>query len=104
MRRSTTGWSVDLILFNNEIRAVILDYYKTIRPSQEPAFLDVDNIWRKGGSYKGKGKSKGHHKGRRRKGKYRQRLLQRIRQGQQRIQQPDRDLGLQRKRRTDRRI
>ena len=66
-----------------EIRAVILDYDKTIsafsRSTSEvstnynggAAPMDVDNIWRKGRNYKGKGKGKGHYKGSKSKGKYR---------------------------------
>ena len=53
-----------------EIRALILDYYKTISAFTRStsavgtnynggtAPMDVDNIWRKGRSYKGKGKGK----------------------------------------------
>ena len=61
----------------NEIRVVILDYYKTISAFSRAssavgtnynggtALMDVDNIWRKGRNYKGKGKygGKGHYKG-----------------------------------------
>ena len=69
----------------NEIRVVILDYYKTISAFSRAssavgtnynggtAPMDVDNIWRKGRNYKGKGKygGKGHYKGNKGKGKYR---------------------------------
>ena len=66
-----------------EIRAVILDYYKTISAfwrstsavganyNGGAAPMDVDNIWRKGRNYKGKGKGKGNYKGSKSKGKYR---------------------------------
>ena len=58
---------------HNEIRAVILDYYKTMlglsRSTSEP--MDVDNIWRKGRNYKSKGTGTGHYKGSKGKGKYR---------------------------------
>ena len=66
-----------------EIRALILDYYKTISAFTRvtsavgtnynggTAPMDVDNIWRKGRSYKGKGKGKGGYKGSKSKGKYR---------------------------------
>ena len=65
-----------------EIRAVILDYYKTISAFSRStsavgtnynggaAPMDVDNVWRKGRNYKGKGKGKGHHKGSKGKGKH----------------------------------
>ena len=33
--------------------------------------MHVDNVWRKGRNYKGKGKGKGNYKGSKRKGKYR---------------------------------
>ena len=67
----------------NEIRVVILDYYKTISAFSRAssavetnynggtAPMDVDNIWRKGRNYKGKGKGKGNYKGSKSKGKYR---------------------------------
>ena len=67
----------------NKIRAVILDYYKTISAfsrstsavgtnySGGSAPMDLDNIWRKGRNYKGKGKGKGHDKENKGKGKYR---------------------------------
>ena len=69
----------------NEIRVVILDYNKTISAFSRAssavganynggtAPMDVDNIWRKGRNYKGKGKyaGKGHYKGNKGKGKYR---------------------------------
>ena len=66
-----------------EIRALILDYYKTISAFTRStsavgtnynggaAPMDVDNIWRKGRNYKGKGKGKGSYKGSKSKGKYR---------------------------------
>ena len=66
-----------------KIRAVILDYYKTISAFSRStsavgtnynvgaAPMDVDNIWRKGRNYKGKGKGKGNYKGSKSKGKYR---------------------------------
>ena len=69
----------------NEIRVVILDYYKTISAFSRAssavgtnynggtAPMDVDNIWRKGRNYKGKSKygGKGSYKGNKGKGKYR---------------------------------
>ena len=66
-----------------EIRAVILDYYKTISAFSRAssavstnynggtAPMDVDNIRRKGRNCKGKGKGKGNYKGSKSKSKYR---------------------------------
>ena len=65
----------------NGIRAVILDYYKTISAFSRATSAvctnfhggpaPVDNIWSEGRNYKGKGKGKGHYKGNKGEGKYR---------------------------------